>query len=104
MEQVRFILTEYAGWICMGMGILAIVLLAITLRRIKRMRKQQKELQESIRLLHERVEWVLELQRSDAARKQADVLRAKQSRERRKDPYAEHPEELINAVLGEVFP
>lgn len=49
MEQISFFLAEYSGWIIVGFGVLVTILLAVTLRRIKKISKRMDTLARSVR-------------------------------------------------------
>ena len=94
MEQMLFFLTEYANEMTAAGFLLVMVLLLIVLHRIRRIEVQLTKLQE-------RMTPALETEISEE-RTESEVLIA-ESAEQMEQGTADRPEELLNAVLGEVF-
>ena len=87
MEQMLFFLTEYANEMTAAGFLLVMVLLLIVLHRIRRIEVQLTKLQE-------RMTPALETEISEE-RTESEVQMEQGT--------ADRPEELLNAVLGEVF-
>ncbi|MBO5070785.1 MAG: hypothetical protein J6C37_10560 [Roseburia sp.] len=121
MEQVSFFLAEYSVWIGVAFGVLVMLLLAVTLHRIKKLGKRMDTLTHSIRSGREA--WIdfdeTVSRKNMAEEKTAELRKANQKsadggmsagRQRAgKEIPAEAqremaPDELLNAVLDEVFP
>ena len=94
MEQMLFFLTEYANEMTAAGFLLVMVLLLIALHRIRRIEVQLTKLQE-------RMTPALETEISEE-RTESEVQIA-ESAEQMEQGTADRPEELLNAVLGEVF-
>ncbi len=94
MEQMLFFLTEYANEMTAAGFLLVMVLLLIVLHRIRRIEVQLTKLQE-------RMTPALETEISEE-RTESEVQIA-ESAEQMEQGTADRPEELLNAVLGEVF-
>ena len=94
MEQMLFFLTEYANEMTAAGFLQVMVLLLIVLHRIRRIEVQLTKLQE-------RMTPALETEISEE-RTESEVQIA-ESAEQMEQGTADRPEELLNAVLGEVF-
>ena len=94
MEQMLFFLTEYANEMTAAGFLLVMVLLLIVLHRIRRIEVQLTKLQE-------RMTPALETEISEE-RTESEVQIA-ESAEQMEQGTADRPEELLNAVLVEVF-
>ncbi len=94
MEQMLFFLTEYANEMTAAGFLLVMVLLLIVLHRIRRIEVQLTKLQE-------RMTPALETEISEEHTE--SEVRTAESAEQVKQETADEPEELLNAVLGEVF-
>ncbi|MCI8390677.1 MAG: hypothetical protein HFI35_08370 [Roseburia sp.] len=94
MEQMLFFLTEYANEMTAAGFLLVMVLLLIVLHRIRRIEVQLTKLQE-------RMTPALETEISEE-RTESEVQIA-ESAEQMEQGTADRPEELLSAVLGEVF-
>ena len=94
MEQMLFFLTEYANEMTAAGFLLVMVLLLIVSHRIRRIEVQLTKLQE-------RMTPALETEISEE-RTESEVQIA-ESAEQMEQGTADRPEELLNAVLGEVF-
>lgn len=95
MEQINFFLADHAGEITAAFGVLAVILLFVTLHRIKRIEKYIQEMkgnvtkstgtrENELRGANEDMAGVSDLQKPDSVQVQP-------------------AEELIDAVLDEVF-
>lgn len=98
MEQIWLVIRDGAGMICVGGCVLAVILLAVTLHRIRKNEKQMKKLAELAECTLLQVEQLTELTRREPAEKEVKAEPVPPVKER------EQPEELLSAVLGEVFP
>lgn len=96
MEQIIVFLTEYSRWIYMGLACLMIILLSVTLHKIRRMQKEMREISENTRRM-------LLVQTEQTQEKNKNMKERGEGKEGQAI-VQEHPEELIDAVLGEVFP
>ena len=94
MEQMLFFLTEYANEMTAAGFLLVMVLLLIVLHRLRRIEVQLTKLQE-------RMTPALETEISEE-RTESEVQIA-ESAEQMEQGTADRPEELLSAVLGEVF-
>lgn len=104
MEQSIAILKEYANEIltiyggCMG------ILLLVTLHRIKRIEKQMRELLKYVAIKTDvPVQNICTTDLAQENRETDKNMPKKQETEQAFHEVKEHPEELIDAVLGEVF-
>ena len=95
MEQLVILFTEEAKWIVMGLCVLTVLLLLIAMRRIGRLTKKIRELAGCTEQLTEQVAALLTAQAPAEDTAAAEVQRSEA---------VERPEDLIEAVLGEVFP
>ena len=121
MERVSFFLTEYSGWMVVTFGVLVTMLLAVTLRKIKKLGKRMDTLARSIR--YGRETWVdmeeatslkmvtgekeADLGRIDKKRTEGEKSLGQQRAMKEASVEEERemePDELLNAVLDEVFP
>lgn len=104
MEQAIAILREYANEIlavydgCVG------ILLLVTLHRIKRIEKQMRELIECITIKNDEAVQSIStseslLEKQETANNMAEDTKTENTLKEAK----ERPEELIDAVLGEIF-
>lgn len=96
MEQIIVFLTEYSSWISMGLACLMVILLSVTLHRIRQMQKEMREISENTRR-------VLSVQAEQTQEENKNIQKL-EKREEGQFAMQERPEELIDAVLGEVFP
>lgn len=107
MEQIKVFLTEYSGWIFMAWCGLMMILLAVTLHRIKRVEKQirktaeevQKQTEDKLLDMVQQVKSAAEANLANAAMGAEDKLQICDEQMQQ-----DTPETLLNAVLGEVFP
>lgn len=95
MEQIGLFFTERSSWIYMGLGFCTLVLLAITLHRIKQNLRQMNKLTETAEHIRIQLEHFVEVNVQEK-----EILENQQELE----PETTQPEELLNAVLEEVFP
>lgn len=121
MEQISFFLAEYSDWVGVAFGLLATFLLTVTLHRIKKLGKRMDSLARSMR--SERVVWEdfdeAENEKHMTEERTADVksmdrkspaegnmsVRPNTGKASTGEPKREmNPDELLNAVLDEVFP
>lgn len=95
MEQIDIFLTEYSSWVFVGLFGLTIILLIVTLHRIRRIEKEIRQIADSTKCIAaQTARAVEEREVKQASVKEGACHSAGQ----------EHPEELIDAVLEEVFP
>ncbi len=106
MDQVRLFLTEYSGWITMAVSGVVFILLAVTLHRIKGIGRLIRENTTDTKRILVCVEQEAEARKSEAetARRQTmqEITHGQQPVVASVSGGA--PEELIDAVLEEVFP
>lgn len=95
MEQIVIFLTEYANGISLIVYVFTLILLLVTLHRIKQIKKQIQEIAGN-----------RERMTVQALPEQTGMGRAPEPVQEPERLIAEpeKPEELIDAVLGEVFP
>lgn len=98
MEQVRLFLAEEAGLMMAGFAVLNLILFAITLHRIKWIEKRGRELLHTMEGIQGQMNDFVRLNC------QAEEREEKASEQSVKPEKTETPEELLNAVLTEVFP
>ncbi len=105
MEQVRYFLAEYSGWISMAVSGLTLLLLAAALHRIKKIGKQIKETALDVKAVlefarrsaeTEKVRMAAEQQQSGKKGAERQMISGQAS--------GDMPDELLDAVLEEVFP
>lgn len=107
MEQIKVFLTEYSGWIFMTWCGLMMILLAITLHRIKRVEKQIRKTAEEVQKQTE--DKILDMVQQMHSAAETNFVNAAMGAEDKpqvcdEQMQQETPETLLNAVLGEVFP
>lgn len=95
MREMEMFLTEYSDWLSFGMGLLVIILLAITLHKMKRMERELHRQREQMKTYFE--------ERKKEEENKPTVMVEEPVYERKKVA-KEAPENLINAVLEEIFP
>ena len=115
MEQISYFLAEYSGWVIVGFGVLVTMLLAVTLRRIKKLGKRIDTLARSI--CPNREVWAgfeeadsknmvgeetLELRKEDKKGTEGGKSQMKETSGEMQREMG--PDELLNAILDEVFP
>lgn len=123
MEQISVLIGQYANGITVAAGVFAIILLAVTLHRIKRLEKTQRKVLESLYALRrensfEEVQKVREavtadgaLQRTEAQpagggklRTGAEPVTTGNGASAAEKQLPKDAAELLDAVLEEVFP
>ena len=95
MEQIGVFLTEYSSWIFAGLYGLTVILLFVTLRRIKQMQRSIREMAGNVRYIADKT--------ADLHGQRLAEQRSMQQNQVQ-EAVRERPEELIDAVLEEVFP
>lgn len=114
MEQILPVLAENAGWIFTGGGIaFAAVLQTVTLHRIRKSERRLKSLAEAVAGVSEQMEqWTVpdagretEAENKEEMEKGLPVMESAGMAhgEYQKETEKERAEELLSAVLGEVF-
>lgn len=103
MEQVRYFLAEYSGWISMAASGLTILLIAVVLHRIKKVGKQIRESATEIGIVLEFAKRSAENEKAAAVSGQLPGGADNISMSAGAVP-GESTGELIDAVLEEVFP
>ena len=105
MEQVRYFLAEYSGWISMAVSGLTLLLLAAALHRMKKIGKQIKETAADVRAVLEFARQSAEEEKVMKAVVQRQTGQYGADRQRMSGQASgDMPDELIDAVLEEVFP
>lgn len=116
MEQMLTFVADNSGWIAMGMGLIGLLLLTATLHRTKQLSKNMKKMTEGLDRLsmyaaapaaqqgknNAQQEKGAGGQEQDAAR----LIKSEETSQKcpeQRAAAAEEPEQLLNAVLGEVF-
>lgn len=94
MAQISIFLTEYANGISVLFYGFTLILLLVTLHRIRRIEKQIQEITGNINRIADQTEQRQEIQKEIAVPDQEQPKHAAGE---------ENPAELIDAVLGEVF-
>lgn len=113
MEQVIFYLTEYSEWIKLGINALMLLLLASALHRMRKLKKQIRKTEGRIQEYLDRAFERMSVQDQSLAGSAVQInaggmtgddaaLSAMYKEEEHMD--MEAPENLIDAVLEEVFP
>lgn len=106
MEQMQYILTEYAMYIATGWAGIMLIIMAITLHRINKsirlQKKAAKQLQEEIKEVRLQIE--LQEQHAENLQIAAEMEKAAGEGEASgSENWTKEQETLVNAVLGEVF-
>lgn len=104
MEQLIAILREYANEILAVYGGCVGILLLVTLHRIKRIEKQMRELLECVTIRNDAA--VQSTGTSESLSQTQEVTKnmpEEQEADITLNEVKERPEELIDAVLGEIF-
>lgn len=104
MEQIWLVITGNPAVVLMGCCVLTMILPAVTLHRIRRYERQMKKLTELATRTLMQAEYLSGMVQGGAN----DIMKAQIMEELAKhqseeQPQEEQPEELLNAVLGEVF-
>lgn len=106
MEQMQYILTEYAMYIAAAWAGIMLIIMAVTLHRINKSirlhKKATKELQEEIKEVRLQIE--LQEQNVENPQMAADTEKTvKEELDAKTENWTKEQETLVNAVLGEVF-
>lgn len=104
MEQMQYILTEYATYIAAGWAGVMFVIMAVTLHRINKSirlhKKDTKILQEELKEVRLQIEMQEHVQNQETV---SDVDTVKETAASEARNWTKEQENLVNAVLGEVF-
>lgn len=93
MEQIILMMMRYADMVCLVLAVLTFVITGITLHKLKKLEKELHCAGENLKQRKESTPEAVNITEENNSRREAETAAAEGEQE-----------ELLNAVLGEIFP